>query len=135
MYAAIRSPIVAGVTLVGAGAIAVSPIAANPPDVHLPAVRLTAMARNGLENPIAVFAPILQMTVQDTQSLLTQESRNPFPIVRAGLQDLTSKFAPISPDPPRFVEGGNAASTTTAGASSGQPLTAGALGGLASPRG
>ena len=135
MYAAIRSPIVAGVTLVGAGAIAVSPIAANPPDVHLPAVRLTVMARNGLENPITVFAPILQQTVQDTQSLLTQESRNPFPIVRAGLLDLTSIFAPITAVPQPYVGVGNASSATTAAATSGQPLAGSALGAVTNPVG
>jgi hypothetical protein len=104
MHAAIRSPIVAGVTLIGAGAIAVSPIAANPPDIHLPAVQLTAMAKRPvLENPIAVFAPILQQATQDTQALLTQESRDPFPIVRAALLDLTSGFGVGVPVPQPYV--------------------------------
>jgi hypothetical protein len=93
------------------------------------------MARNGLENPIAVFAPILQKTVQDTQSLLTQESRNPFPIVRAGLLDLTSIFAPIRAVPQPFVGVGNASSTTTAAATSGQPLAGGGLGTVTNPVG
>jgi hypothetical protein len=93
------------------------------------------MARNGIENPIAVFAPILQKTVQDTQSLLTQESRNPFPIVRAGLQDLTSIFAPIRAVPQPVVGVGNAFSTTTAAATSGQPPAGGALGGVTDPVG
>jgi hypothetical protein len=141
MYAAIRSPIVAGVTLVGAGAIAVSPIAATPPDIHLPAVRLTAMQSNpGFENPIDVFAPILQQTLQDTQSLLTQESRDPFPIVRAGLLDLTSAFGLIGPVPqpvPQPGPGlGNAFSTPTAAATVGrQVLAGGALGSVTNPVG
>jgi hypothetical protein len=126
MYAAIRSPIVAGVTLIGAGAIAVSPIAANPPDIHLPAVQLTAMAKRPvLENPIAVFAPILQQTSQDAQSLLTQESGDPFPIVRAALLDLTGGFGLTAPVPQPFV----------GPATAGQPLAGGALGLVSNPVG
>jgi hypothetical protein len=126
MYAAIRSPIVAGVTLIGAGAIAVSPIAANPPDIHLPAIQLTAMARQpAVENPFAVFAPILQQTTQDAQSLLTQESRDPFPIVRAALMDLTGGFGLTAPVPQPFV----------GAATAGQPLAGGALGLVSNPGG
>jgi hypothetical protein len=126
MHAAIRSPIVAGVTLIGAGAIAVSPIAANPPDIHLPAVQLTAMARRPvLENPIAVFAPILQQATQDTQALLTQESRDPFPIVRAALLDLTGAFGVGVPVPQPYV----------GPAAAGQPLAGGALGLVTNPVG
>jgi hypothetical protein len=126
MYAAIRSPIVAGVTLIGAGAIAVSPIAANPPDIHLPAIQLTAMAKQPvLLNPLAVFAPILQQTTQDAQSLLTQESRDPFPIVRAALLDLTGGFGLTAPVPQPFV----------GAATAGQPLAGGALGLVSNPGG
>jgi hypothetical protein len=78
----------------------------------------------GLENPIDVFTPILQQALQDAQSLLTQESNDPFPIVRAALLDLTSVFGLISPVPQPFVGVGNAFNTTTAG----QPLAGGGLG-------
>jgi hypothetical protein len=91
------------------------------------------MARNGLENPFAVFAPILQQTVQDTQSLLAQESRNPFPIVRAALLDLTSAFGPIAVPQP-YVGVGNATSTTTAATTAG-PLAGGGLGLVTNPVG
>ena len=122
MHAAIRSPIVAGVTLVGAGAIAVSPIAATPPDIQVPALRLTLMQGPGFVNPIDVFGPILQQTLQDTQSLVTREIRDPFPIVRAGLLDLTSIFGVISPVPQPGPGVGNVYSAPTgAAAISGRP--------------
>lgn len=125
MHSAIRSPIVLGITLAGAGAIAVSPIAANPPDVHLPAVRLTATTMHlRLENPIRVFTPILQRTLQDSESLLTQEINDPFPIVRAALLDVRAALQDlarlIGPQP--FVGIGTAFSTTA-----GQPIPGGAL--------
>lgn len=123
MHLAIRSPIVLGITLAGAGAIAVSPIAANPPDVHLPAVRLTATTMHlRLENPIRVFTPILQQTLQDSESLLTQEINDPFPIVRGALLDVRAALQDlarlIGPQP--FVG-------TTAAATAGQPIPGGAL--------
>jgi hypothetical protein len=89
----------------------------------------------GLENPIDVFTPILQQTLQDAQSLLTQESNNPFPIVRAGLLDLTSAFGLISPVPQPFVRVGNAFNTTTTDAIAGQPLAGGGLGPVTDPMG
>lgn len=90
MYAAIRSPLVAGVTLIGAGAIAVavSPIAPAPTDVHLPAVRLAAAVMQDppvLENPIDVWAPVFQQTLADVQALITQQIRDPAPILQAAL--------------------------------------------------
>lgn len=72
MHAAIRSPMIAGVALVGAGAIAVSPVVASPPGIHLPAVQLSAaMQQTGLENPITVFAPIFAQTLADAQRAIT----------------------------------------------------------------
>jgi hypothetical protein len=78
-----------------------------------------------LENPIAVFAPILQQATQDTQALLTQESRDPFPIVRAALLDLTGGFGVGVPVPQPYV----------GPAAAGQPLAGGALGLVTNPVG
>jgi hypothetical protein len=98
----------------------------NPPDIHLPAVQLTAMAKRPvLENPIAVFAPILQQASQDAQALLTQESRDPFPIVRAALLDLAGAFGVGVPVPQPYV----------GPAAAGQPLAGGALGSVTNPVG
>jgi len=86
MHAAIRSPMIAGVALVGAGAIAVSPVVASPPDIHLPAVQLSAaMQPTGLENPITVFAPIFAQTLADAQRVITNSIENPAPIVQSVL--------------------------------------------------
>jgi|GEM_PF-4780673 len=77
---------IAGVALVGAGAIAVSPVVASPPDIHLPAVQLSAaMQQAGLENPITVFAPIFAQTLADAQRVITNSIENPAPIVQSVL--------------------------------------------------
>ena len=88
----------------------------------------------GFVNPIDVFGPILQQTLQDTQSLVTREIRDPFPIVRAGLLDLTSIFGVISPVPQPGPGVGNAYSAPT-GAVTGGPLQNAAGGPLAGPPG
>jgi hypothetical protein len=90
MYAAVRSPIAAGVALVGAAAIAVSPIAAAPLDIHLPALELTAMSRQGLINPIDAFAPVVKQALADTQTIIDKAIANPFPILRAVVANQTS---------------------------------------------
>ncbi len=83
MQSAMRPPYVtAGVALVGASVIAVTPIAAHPPNLpqtHMPQVQLTA---SSIDNPINVFKPVLE----DAGSWLNQTVHtvlaDPLPILR-----------------------------------------------------
>jgi hypothetical protein len=87
MHAAIRSPLAAGIALVGVGTIAAAPIAAPPPDIHASDIRLTVSARviepiPVIEvNPVAAGARLVGQTAGDT---LTQAARvATLPIARA----------------------------------------------------
>jgi len=87
---------IAGVALVGAGAIAVSPVVASPPDIHLPAVQLSAAMRQaGLENPVTVFAPIFAQTLADAQRVITNSIENPAPIIQSVLLNQSNNAADL----------------------------------------
>jgi hypothetical protein len=81
MQSAMRPYVTAGVALVGASVLAVTPIAAHPnlPQTHMPQVQLTA---SSIDNPINVFKPVLE----DAGSWLNQTVHtvlaDPLPILR-----------------------------------------------------
>jgi hypothetical protein len=85
MHTAVRSPLVAAATLVGAGVIAISPIAPAPPHVSAQ-VRLSMAAQPiVLENPVDAFAPVFQSALQGTGALINQVINNPTPILQSVL--------------------------------------------------
>jgi hypothetical protein len=90
MNSATRSPILMGVTLAGASAIAVSSLAAPPAAVQASDLHLTLSTSPMLENPVDVLAPILQQAVTDASGLITRELNNPAPILRAVLTNQTN---------------------------------------------
>ncbi|OCB63649.1 hypothetical protein A5729_24080 [Mycobacterium vulneris] len=63
--------------LVGAGAIAVSPMAPPVPDVHIP-VALTA----AIENPVTVFEPAFAATQTLISNIIERQTTNPLPVLR-----------------------------------------------------
>ncbi|OCB11461.1 hypothetical protein A5717_19955 [Mycolicibacterium porcinum] len=77
MQLASRSYLAAGVALVGAGAIAVSPMAPPVPDVHIP-VALTA----AIENPVTVFEPAFAATQTLISNIIERQTTNPLPVLR-----------------------------------------------------
>ncbi|MFN6550202.1 hypothetical protein ACP6C7_00550 [Mycolicibacterium septicum] len=77
MQLAARSYLAAGVALVGASAIAVSPVAPSAPPVHLP-VALTA----SVDNPFVVFEPVATATQELITSVIERQTSNPAPILR-----------------------------------------------------
>lgn len=90
MHAAIRSTVIGAVTLVGAGAVAVSPIASTPPDLLLrqQSVTLTAKSEQPLD-PSEELARIHQQYIADLAAVRRAELDNPAPILRAILQNRT----------------------------------------------
>ena len=76
MQMALRPYVTAGIALVGASVIAVAPIAPHP-DVHLPAVQLTA----AIDNPIEVFTPVINAAGTWLTNTIRSEIANPFPIL------------------------------------------------------
>ncbi|ODR26515.1 hypothetical protein [Mycolicibacterium porcinum] len=77
MQLAARSYLAAGVALVGASAIAVSPMAPPVPDVHMP-VALTA----AIENPVTVFEPAFAATQTLISNIIERQTTNPLPVLR-----------------------------------------------------
>ena len=112
MHAAIRSPLAAGVALLGAGAIAATPIAAPPPDVHISDLHVTLSALAVQANPVTAAERLLGQTATDAE---TQAARVlTFPIPRAVLLNLG-----------RVLGGGGVATANTAGTPFSAPATVG----------
>jgi hypothetical protein len=76
MQMALRPYVTAGIALVGASVIAVAPIAPHP-DLHLPTVQLSA----AIDNPIAVFTPVVDAAGMWLTNTIQSEIANPFPIL------------------------------------------------------
>lgn len=80
MQRTLRPYVTAGVALVGAGAIAVTPVAAPPalPDVHASAVQLSAAASDlAVLNPVTAWADVLQQSSANLTEIFTRASTNP----------------------------------------------------------
>ncbi|BBX91180.1 hypothetical protein H5U98_07985 [Mycolicibacterium boenickei] len=77
MQLAARSYLAAGVALVGASAIAVSPMAPPVPEAHMP-VALTA----AIENPLTVFEPAIAATQTLFSNFIERQTTNPLPVLR-----------------------------------------------------
>jgi hypothetical protein len=78
MQLALRPYVTAGIALVGASVIAVSPIVPSHSEVHLPAVNLTT----SIDNPFQVFAPVVDAAGNWIASTIQTELTNPFPILQ-----------------------------------------------------
>ncbi|WP_234793711.1 hypothetical protein [Mycolicibacterium porcinum] len=83
MEAVARSYLLAGVALVGAGAIAVGPIQPLPPDVQVPAMPSSAVPveLNALVNPIELWANVISKTVTNVGDIAETVLANPAPIL------------------------------------------------------
>lgn len=79
MNLALRPYVTAGVALVGASVIAVTPLAAPPPAIQTHAVQLSA----AVDNPIDVFAPVFDKANTVVQAAIQAEVGKPFPILNA----------------------------------------------------
>lgn len=78
MRLALRPYMTAGVALVGAGVIAITPVAAPPPEIQAHAVQLSATA---IDDPFAVFSPVFDTVDTLVQQAIQAQIDNPFPIV------------------------------------------------------
>lgn len=74
MQLALRPYVTAGVAIVGASVIAVTPIAPHP---TMPDLRLTA----AIDNPVAVFAPVVSAAGSWLDGVVRAEVADPFPIL------------------------------------------------------
>src|ERR1700742_4565842 len=86
MQVAARPHFTAGVALVGAGVIAVSPLAPPMPDVHLPSLQSAAVELAALSapvvNPIEQWTQVVQAAITNLGALGQQLAADPAPILQ-----------------------------------------------------
>ncbi|MBX8691418.1 hypothetical protein GO011_28665 [Mycobacterium sp. 20091114027_K0903767] len=80
---ALRPYATAGIALVGASVIAVTPIAAPPPTIQTHAVQLSA----AVEDPIAVFQPVFDQASALLQTIVNTETQNPTPVLQQWMKN------------------------------------------------
>ena len=95
MQAAIRSPLAAGVALIGAGTIAATPITAPPPEVHISDLQLTVSSRLMVANPIALGEELVGQTLSDSVRQATRAAS--FPVAKAIVLNLASALEGRAP--------------------------------------
>ncbi|MGA5543765.1 hypothetical protein ACPCIR_18080 [Mycobacterium sp. NPDC051198] len=77
MNLALRPYMTAGVALVGAGVISVTPVAAPPPEMQSHSIQLSA----AIDSPIEVFSPVFTKASTVIQNAIQAEIDDPFPII------------------------------------------------------
>ena len=100
MQLAARSYLAAGVALVGASAIAVSPMAPSVPatsPVHMP-VALTS----AIDNPLTVFEPAFTATQTMISNIIERQTTNPAPIPRQLLENAVAGYQAFMSTPPAW---------------------------------
>lgn len=95
MQLAARSYLAAGVALVGASAIAVSPMAPAVPEVHVP-VALTA----AVDNPLTVFEPVATATETLFKNIIERQTTNPAPIAKQLVENAIAGYQVALSTPP-----------------------------------
>jgi hypothetical protein len=78
MQAALRPYVTAGVALVGASVIAVTPVTVPPTAIE---VRDTAVQLSALTNPIDIFRPVFEQALENAQTVGQAIAANPAPIL------------------------------------------------------
>ncbi|MGW4097033.1 hypothetical protein [Mycobacterium sp. NPDC004974] len=98
MQLAARSYLAAGVALVGASAIAVSPTAPPVPQVHMP-YALTA----AIDNPVTVFEPVATATQTLINNIIERQTTNPAPIPRQLVDNAVAGYQAFMTTPPVWL--------------------------------
>ncbi|TVY05099.1 hypothetical protein FPV58_06630 [Mycolicibacterium porcinum] len=81
MSVTLRSPLAAGVALVGASAIALTPISPIPADLPAPAIHSATVELTTFQNPIALWADVLGATGSNVAGLAGQWLEDPAPML------------------------------------------------------
>ncbi|MDX1875354.1 hypothetical protein SBI67_24815 [Mycolicibacterium sp. 120266] len=98
MQRALRPYVTTGIALVGAGVIAVTPVAAPPPEVHLPTVTLAA-------NPVAdAYRQLLQNTWTNVQAVGSQAWNQGMPILEQFLVNTRANLDIAAKVPPQIFD-------------------------------
>ena len=87
MHAAVRSPLATGVALVGASAIALTPIHPSVPDISTPSVSSMAVQLTAQPNPIALWADVFAGAINNIGGLGEDILSDPFPVLNQILRN------------------------------------------------
>jgi hypothetical protein len=115
MEIAVRPHIAAGVALLGAGVIAVSPMAPPVPDIHLPSVSTAANNLVALTSPLHLgdaYNQVLQAAITNIQGLIQNVADDPTPILNKIIADQSASLSNLAAA--LQTAGGAAATTLTA---------------------
>lgn len=82
MQLAARPYLAAGVSLLGAGAIAISPVAPPMPDITVPAISSAAVNLSAATDPIQAYVDLFTNTFTNVQARIGDELADPVPILR-----------------------------------------------------
>lgn len=90
MQAAAHPYLAAGVALVGASAIAISPVAPPMPDITIPAVSSAEVGLSAATDPIQAYADLFANTIANVSTLIGNEVTDPAPVL---LQVITNQLS------------------------------------------
>ncbi|MGV0717488.1 hypothetical protein ABQE93_19000 [Mycolicibacterium sp. XJ662] len=98
MQGAVRPYVTAGVALVGASVIAVSPVAPPVPDIKVAAAPSvsTAMQLASTSNPLLAFSDLFTNTLTNTSGLFQQFAASPAPILQQVLINQGANFGLVA---------------------------------------
>lgn len=82
MQVAAHPYLAAGVALIGASAIAISPVAPPMPDITVPAVSSAEVSLSAATDPIQAYVQLVTNTFTNASTLIGQELADPAPILR-----------------------------------------------------
>lgn len=82
MQVAAHPYLAAGVALIGASAIAISPVAPPMPDITVPAVSTAEVSLSAATDPIQAYVQLVTNTFTNVSTLIGQELADPAPILR-----------------------------------------------------
>ena len=123
MYVAARQPttrsyLTAGVALVGASVIVVSPMAPMP-DIHLPSIRSAEAQLAALANPFDAYAQVFQDTIANLKPIIATAAADPAPILSKIISNQVAAVQALLKLLPTTAAGVASAATTTGSATPG----------------
>lgn len=105
MHIAARSYLSAGVALVGAGAIAISPIAPPLPDAKVPTLSTIGVELNAAVNPIQTWIEVFGQAAENLAVLGQTVAENPAPILQQVFENQLANIETLAPALEEFFTG------------------------------
>ncbi|BBY14656.1 hypothetical protein [Mycolicibacterium litorale] len=105
MHAAARSYLSTGVALVGAGAIAMSPVAPPVPDLEVPAVSSIGVGLSAAVNPLQTWIEVFGQAAENISILGQEFIARPAPILQQIIENQWSNVETLAPALEAFAQG------------------------------